>query len=264
METILERLPFVLQKEIMEYAPRLEIFPNTKLLRKHFEKKYCKECGEYIDLYHHRQRKPPQHFHYKKKKFKYEFRSWIYRYEKLCFYLHFWKHKKTHSLPYNVYTSLLNQTDLNLSIEKKYRIVYRQKSIRFFYDLRDLITNKTNCLTVKINTIDMNIYTNPDIFLKEFGDYETIPALSYSKIVLFENVGSSFHKQQISKIISNILKHRFSYFNMFSDYLENNQECLFQVIEDNFESFFYFITHFTISDNLLNILLHKFLSSSPR
>ena len=256
METILDRLPFVLQKEIMEYAPRLELFSNTTQLKEHFEEKYCAECGEYIDLYHPEgatRRNPPRHFHYKKKKFKYEFRSWIYRYEKLCFHLHLTTNR-THCLPYSVYCLFLNHVDFDFSIHTKYRIAYRQKGVRFFYDLRDMISNKSKTASLKVNTIDMNIYTNPDIFIKEFKEYDTIPAVSYSKIVLFQDVQNNFHKNQISKIIRIILKHQFNYFNLFSDHFVNDQECLFDVIEENFENFLYFVTHFTVPDNILKIL----------
>lgn len=226
-------LPFVIVRMIMDYTPFLTIPPHFEWIRKHLDKKYCHVCGEYIDVDHHSlQEDDPKHIHYKHYKHRYESKKWIYYYDRPVLFLHFWK-LRGNSISYLMYERFMGSRDMQL--EGDLRFVYRQKGIRYFYNLKRVIEGQLDRPSRRVNILDMNIYWNPDAYLTD-EDMMISYRYTESKVVLFEDVCSPCHKENIRKTIHRLLQINMNYLYLFTTYIHEEPALLTELLEKYFWS----------------------------
>jgi len=223
-------LPFVIERMIMDYTPFLTVPPHFKWIRTHLDKKYCHVCGEYIDVDHHTYPdEDPIHIHYKHYRHRYESKKWIYYYDRPVIFLHFWK-LRGNSMSYIMYERLMGSRHMQL--EGDLRFVYRQRGVRYFHNMKRMIDGQSNRPSRRVNTLDMNIYWNPDSYLTD-EDMMISYRYSESKVVLFEDVSSRFHKDNIKKMIRRLLQINMNYLYLFTTYL-HEEPCLLTELLDEF------------------------------
>ena len=244
-------LPFVLQRIIMDYAPNLPAYANKERIRRHLDSKYCGLCGDYIDIYSPIGKKKPRHCHFRKKKWKYEFKSWKYVSEKL-FFIHLHKSVKN-SIPSNIYFELMR-----LGKDNKFRFVFRQRGVRYFYSIKWVVNNKSLLPFPKTSILDSNIYTNPDFFLEH--NHAMSQSRYFSKIVSFQNVYSSFHHKTIRDTIDMLIQTDYTCFEMFIYYFIEHPEFMYDMVENHFFSFLYYIqkNRLSVHNPLVRLVLEKY------
>jgi hypothetical protein len=159
LEPCLDSLPFPIILHILSFNPRLKKIPKYYIIRKHLNKKYCKFCGEYIEIFHHKFY--ARHFHFKFQK--------LFRYSNQDLYkivtanpLHFIFTIKN-DISYETYTTFE-------SVSFNIKLVYKKKHLNYFYNFQDVLKNEKDTLNTMVNLIDLNIFKNRDIyFIHDFS-----------------------------------------------------------------------------------------------
>lgn len=171
MEPDIERMPFIIQRHIMDYRPRLLPIKNYRVLRKHLSHRYCASCGEYIDLLHQLDRPFPRHVHRGMKKF----RPRRYKYLSVfpSMHLHL-NHElvKTHGCVIYVYWNYTNE-----GLTLPFKILFLKKQVEYFYSFKKLIHDEYKKCVPMYNIHNINVFHNPDFVCIDnpdvFGYYDT-------------------------------------------------------------------------------------------
>lgn len=147
---MIDELPFLIQRHIMEYRPRLPYFPKKEIILGHLNKKYCKTCGEYIDMPYYKHRPAPIHLHQGRKKYtQARFISISPTTDEI--------------MPYN--TSARKKRVSHKYAFHNARIIFRVRQPRFFYNMRCVLRPASGRMILMENTAVMNIFCNPDFIL---------------------------------------------------------------------------------------------------
>lgn len=156
MEPDIERMPFIIQRQIMDFKPRLFPIHNYATLRKHLSKRYCQTCGEYIDLVHHINKPYPRHIHRGRKKFQPKRYKYLSVFPSIHFHLN---HEliKTYSC---VIYSYFNMTTEGMTLP--FKILFLKKQVEYLYNLKKMVNNEYKKCVPMYNIQNINIFHNPD------------------------------------------------------------------------------------------------------
>jgi len=153
----IENLPFSLQKYILDYKPKLPKLEQISLLRKHFNKRYCPRCGEYMDFIQKRQYSDfPKHLHRGRAKYN-------GRYKYKCFYPNIFLNLtslKQNSLSLSIYNTI-HRNDETIPI----KIFCRIHSPQYFYNMRLFLQKKTKYILQMVNLFNINLFKNTECYI---------------------------------------------------------------------------------------------------
>lgn len=155
MDPCIESLPFVIQRRIMDFRPKLYKIENFHIVLEHLANRYCEKCGEYIDLQYKLNKKYPVHSHYRERRFipkKYKYLS-IYP----SIHLHFnYELRKIHSLYIYSYRNLS-------TIDTIYsKVLFLKKQVEYLFNFKKLINGRQRRCIPIYNIYNINIFKNPD------------------------------------------------------------------------------------------------------
>jgi len=197
-----DRLPFFLIQKILDYQPRLKKIPNYNIIRYHLQKKYCKVCGEYIDI--ESKKYSPRHIH-----LKYQLH---YKYNKFdTYYIDY-------ANPIHLFFFFRNEieySEYELLKKKKYmfKIIYKKKHINLFYSLRNILQNKHHKAVLQMNLIDLNLFKNREFFFeKDFlylFPYLNKSDIKYNKMIFLKKSTNIF---SLEHQVFETLNHNFEFF----------------------------------------------------
>ena len=250
MEPSIEILPFNIQMLIMQFKPRLILYKNVDKLTAHLRHKYCRQCGEYIDV---PLEVPALHAHFRD--FRYKYREYKYLITDAYVNLNMTKPLST-SMLYDAYK------DMNYDIKTGQRIVYRKRGPQYFYNFKRLITlyDRRKC-DLMINTGDMNIFTNPDCYVSALFEDEYMrddiknywQILSPTRSILMDQDPTQLiHNNIVATIRQNIRM-----FDFFLTHLIQHFQTLVSLIYENPEYYILVIQDRIHSRRWINILEHE-------
>jgi hypothetical protein len=162
----IENLPFDIQMKILSYKPRLSKINASKMLKliQHFEKRYCKICGEYIDYPIKNNDYTPKHLHT---------RNFLKYSKKYNFHIinpiphiSFQKFNKINCVSVSCYNILLYRNS-----NQYLKLVMRINSPLYFFNFKRMLnSNRKIKLLQFINLYCLNIFMNQHSYLIE--DFE--------------------------------------------------------------------------------------------
>lgn len=205
MDPNIESLPFFIQKSIMAYRPRLPYLPNKKIIQRHLNIRYCKRCGEYIDLCMHPLAKPPVHCHGGRQKYNKPLRYG-------CFYPH--KILNMTQVFNHVISVQIYEDILNFDIKAFDKLVYRIKGNRYFYNMKKVLHKKsftmTKMMTIPNIFFETEIYTVPDFCAKNKQYSEKLlhhTSTLYTDFIEYTDFQSVKHWYNVYKILERFVFH---------------------------------------------------------
>jgi len=222
----IEKLPFFLQKKILDYRPKFQKIINYNILKKHFNRKYCKICGEYIDKSGLIDKLDDnlflvKHLHLKNQKyFKYDNKDIYYITNANCIHIFF------------IYKNVMSFSDYLIykQIRFNFKIIYKKKHLKYFFNFKNILLNKNHKLDLKINLIDINVFKNTNLYIEK----------DFFKLFPYFNMNDYKHN-------------RYIYMNKISmSYSLIHQ--IYRLLELNISLYKYFFPIFLLND-FLNILL---------
>lgn len=234
METIMNKVPFVLQRKIIDYMGILPKHPDVlkRNLSDHLKTKYCSVCGEYLEIYHHDGSCANYRHYHNLINRKEMFQETCFKYEVMLpsFFIHlsrFVRRIQRISKRRSAFSSLdfdrfdlFYKNEYGRAIPDYYtiRIIYRKRLKQFIYRF-----NEDGVLNPIVNILDMNIFYNPDVDMIEYRMDETIPySFSMKQPYVVTNVDSYRHHVQIKKILYfSMRKHHPTNFVFFDEYFIN-------------------------------------------
>lgn len=192
---MMDELPFILQRHIMEFWPNLPRVPVRiqHKVRLHLNRKYCSRCGEYIDIpqcYEHR--KSPIHIHYGKKGLRDDRRLILVR------------PTIQDLMPYGVKARIQSSSAVVYDYDVRFMhvsIVFIISGPRHFYNMRRLLRSRSRRMTLMKNAPMTNIFHNPKFHLSTTTD---IDAWTRSKM---ENrvLNSTEHRESIARVFCHVV-----------------------------------------------------------
>lgn len=163
LEPFIDRLPFVLQRRIMEYKPRLIML--EKDLEKHLRTRYCAVCGEYKDFIQLSGRKPPIHIHPKMMRMRFTRPKKRYEviYGKIVNL--FCNDRMAHTVSNTQYL-INNEQHRKLTT----RLLCRIRGPRFFYNFSRWLNGKSRSPRLSRDPRYENVFENPEIYIVDQDD----------------------------------------------------------------------------------------------
>lgn len=230
MDPNIDTLPFFLQHNIMAYRPRLPYLPNKKIILKHLNIRYCKRCGEYIDIFFHPHNKPPVHCHGGRQKYNKPFRYG-------CFYPYLILNMK--QVLNEVISVSLFENVIDIDIELFDKLVYRIKGNRYFYNMTKVLRKKsfnmTRMMTIPNIFSETEIYTVPEFCSKNKQYSETLlynTSTLYTDFIEYTAYRSPAHYNNIYKILKEILFRNPSFIYSYKNEFIKNIHLLELIIKD--------------------------------
>lgn len=180
MNPNIELLPFAIQKIIFEYKPNLQKIKFFSKIQKHLKNRYCDKCGEYIDYPKNIYQKYPRHFYHHKNRFNHS--KYKYMIISPTIHLNFEKLDK-YQYTKNEYITLLDR-DIITDIQ----LICRINSVRYYYNFKRLLNNKSRIITSMYNIAIFNINYNYEIYtIDYFKDIFKINNIDRIQIINLED-----------------------------------------------------------------------------
>ena len=156
-------LPFIVQRTVMDFSPRLPWMTNIEIVLRHISTRYCPQCGEYMD--YSCKRRPVRHIHFGRAKYRLD----VYRYE---------------ARDVSLFMNLFNKPHITAITRAAYRIrkirdfktdmrlIFRVRGNRVFFNLSRILQARSFHPTEMMNIKDFNIFQNPEFYTpEEFAMY---------------------------------------------------------------------------------------------
>jgi hypothetical protein len=215
----IHELPFILQRAIMDYSPRLPWMINSEVVLRHLSTRYCNRCGEYIDF--PIKRRPARHIHFGRAKYRQD----VYRYETRDASLFMNMFSKPHTMALTKSTYRMRRMrDYPTGI----KLIFRVRGNRVFYNLRRILRAKSFHPTEMINMRDFNIFHNAEFYtIDEFvaqlhptmvvNDNDSVGRIFHLRTAHITGVDSDRHYRHIFKTICLLMRWSDQYMIIYAD-----------------------------------------------
>jgi len=158
LDELLSNLPFSVVLYALDFKPRFIMTPQIKRVVEHLGLRYCKRCGEYIDIEcRGKPKKLFRHLHFPQRKFS----SKKYRYD--IIYPHFFTHlteNNQNHVSAHQYKMLLQEERQLIQVQ----MVVRIRSPKHYYNFSKLLRETSRRIIPMFNVRDYNMFSNPQCF----------------------------------------------------------------------------------------------------
>ena len=225
----LYKLPFHVTMKIMEYNPRLPYMPRSIVLSKHFAKKYCKYCGNYIEGKLHAHETRPT------------FRPKLYKYMSVNLSLLGSVNKKQMiHCKLRQYLRMFNQ-EYQIPI----RAVFLKTGILYYYNFKAFCNLRSKTIIPMVDIRQFNIFHNPNFytvsnFISEYPQYNyaeifyTFYFSSFNRNYYIKD--SPEHEIMIHNIMTKIIKYSHHFMNFFYSSMAKYESILYNFLTMDIES----------------------------
>jgi len=198
----IHELPFLLQREIMEFRPRLPSNTRIHFLTRHFNNRYCSVCGEYIDMFRYKNRKLPFHVHPSSRQVRIRYKGPVKRVYSILYPTLYNILPPTHSSPTisNTQYVMESQYDVELPV----RFMCRIRGPRCFYNFKTFVNGRSKSLKLCRDPRSFNIFENPEIYVNHVHDIFTFPAKEDETLLLARRRDDR-HINHVAHILRHIL-----------------------------------------------------------
>jgi hypothetical protein len=212
----IHELPFILQREIMEFRPRLPSNMRIRFLARHFNNRYCSVCGEYIDMFRYKNRKLPFHIHPSSCKVRIRYKGPVKRVYSIVFptLYNLLPPIHSHHTISNTQYMMQSQYDVELPV----RLMCRIRGPRCFYNFKTFVNGRSRSFKLCRDPRSFNIFENPEIYVTNLDDIFTVP-IKEDETLLLARCRDDRHIDHVAHILRHIL-------NIFPGILRNLLEWI--------------------------------------
>jgi len=211
---VLFQLPFHLIMKIFSFNPRLPSFHRSIVISHHLKKKYCHQCGEYIEGFIHAHERRAR---YKSKEYKY-----------LSMYLHVEMNLNLNKK--SMYHGAITQQEFDDFFKYKdyfkipIRVILLKSRIQYYYNFKKFCNHRSKRIIPMIDTQQFNIFENPNIYsvndfqqqYPQFSNYDILNSSTlYTSSRSFFEKDDKNHEKNILDIIQQCVKYDFEFMSFF-------------------------------------------------